>query len=709
MTKNSVNARGLFAAAAIAALAIEAAAQKPAAPAEPVHAEPLRKKGWSWTASPDQVTPQSGRRNHIFFVGEPVAFELKDPAAAYEVRDYWGNLVDSGRSRQTARLKVTKPGWYKLYVYQGKSTPEWGDIVGTTTFVIFRRNPNFADPKAEVKENPNYYPAMDQVTRAVTGMGPQRHAVQKCEKPDEEIARIKPGIDYDTREYVPRDPVRQRALMCAFPNGTKDLAGVKKIVETYKNQIRYWEPRNEPNYGASPEGFVENELKGFYETVKSVDPGLKVMGPGTVSIGPQLQGWLHGFFKAGGAKYIDAFSFHIYNGINGDLQLGRRTLDSLQEMLEEYGVGGMEKWQTEQGYFAALYGAFQPRLQGRWTMLEMMLFEQYGLPKERNHLWYDRSHGFWDFPTWFVNDDGGYNPAAPLMRVMSEELHGTTFEKRLDFGKNGNVLFIGSVFKGKDKRVAAIMNAGCGEMPVTLKVVGGLRPLKVVSAFGEESTLAVSSGKARLVVPDLPVYVQLGPGQTVDVEPIDWGRNLLLSADKQVKTSGTGAHPADASIPNDIGKIFNGFYENWYWAQSKDAQPWMDDTKEFPAWIEIALPKPAAISRVAVFGCVPWQWQGTLVDHEVQIDQNGQWVTVGRISEPLRTFGVFSPPTRTTVDTFFSDRSIFVHEFSKVTTSKIRVFVHNTTFGGGASQLVVEAGGQTGPHHVMLREIEAYE
>ncbi len=31
-------------------------------------------------------------------------------------------------------------------------------------------------------------------------------------------------------------------------------------------------------------------------------------------------------------------------------------------------------------------------------MLQMMVFEQYGIPKEHNHLWYDKSHGFWDFP-----------------------------------------------------------------------------------------------------------------------------------------------------------------------------------------------------------------------------------------------------------------------------------------------------------------------
>jgi len=131
---------------------------------------------------------------------------------------------------------------------------------------------------------------MDQVSRAVTGMGPQRHHVADASKAEEEIKRLEESIAYDVKEYVSRDPLRRRELMIAFPNGTKDTNGVRKIVAHFKDSVKYWEPRNEPNFGASASDFVEKELKPFYETVKSVDPSLKVMGPGTVSIGPQLIG-----------------------------------------------------------------------------------------------------------------------------------------------------------------------------------------------------------------------------------------------------------------------------------------------------------------------------------------------------------------------------------------------------------------------------------
>ncbi len=172
--------------------------------------------------------------------------------------------------------------------------------------------------------------------------------------------------------------------------------------------------------------------------------------------------------------------------------------------------------------------------------------------------------------------------------------------------------------------------------------------------------------------------------------------------------SGTGAHPVDRKIPNSIDKIHNGEYENWYWAQKPAAQEWMDDTKGFPAWVELTLPSAMPVGRVVVFSGVPWQWRGTLVDYELQYDKDGQWVTIQHITEPTKTFGVYSPPTRTTVDSFFADRWIFEQVFPPVTTSKIRLLVHDTTFGGGATSIVPEAGGQTGPHHIMLREVEIY-
>jgi hypothetical protein len=695
---------------------------------DPAPAEDTRpKSGWLDRGPADAVRLDAGRRNPFFYVSEAIAFRVSGPPAGrYEVRNFWGEVVDAGAAAgDVLRLKAQPPGWYKVYVFgkplsgvgsdAGKRVPagqyrrQYGDAVGGTTFVVARDDPHFPTPPP-----PRMYPASDtddEVMRAVAGMGPQRHAAD-ASKPDESIRRLEPQIAADRHFYLPYDPTRKRVLLMAFPGGTRGhLDGVKKIVDHFKSAVTYFEPRNEPNFGSTGADFVKNEQADFYRTVKGVDPRLKVLGPGTVSIGPGGNGlgFIEDFLRAGGADFIDGFSFHIYNGVNGDLGLARKSLDALTALLRKYNAGQKELWQTEQGFFACVYGAYQPHLQGRWTMLEMMVFEQYGLPKEHNHLWYDRSHGFWDVPTWWENDDGGFNPALPLVRVWSEELFGTRFAKALDLGPCGNKLYLGSLFAGEKKRVAAFMSDGVTDGAVELKVSGDAGALRVVSAFGVARELSVKNGRALLSVPQLPVYVELADGQGIDVVPQDFGPNLARREGVRVAASGTGVHPVDAKIPNDIAKLTNGQMENWYYTQNPNDQPWMDDTPTFPAWVELRFPQPTRVARVIIYAPAPWQWQGTPVDYELQYDDGGgTWATIDHVREPLKTFKVLTPATRTKVDSFFSDRHVFQHGFGPVTARRIRLLVHNTTFGGGATEDVAWAGGQTGPHHLTLREIEVY-
>ncbi|HEV7401876.1 MAG TPA: hypothetical protein VGO11_03080 [Chthoniobacteraceae bacterium] len=698
----------------------------------------------------DQVKVDCGKRNPLFYVGEPIAFQLTGPAnlkglpaERFEVRSYWGDVVDQGPAAASITLKSQPAGWYKLYLFakplpppkpprtaeekflDGDKTTEkedeaaraawqyrqwYGDAVGGTMFVVVRDDPHFPKLQPSFDAAPKPGSTGDAVMRGISGMGPRRHAAD-ASKPAESIKQLEPEIAADYSFLQPGDPARPRALLIAFPNGTKGrLDGVKQIVERFKNEVKYYEPRNEPNGGSNGADFLKNEMIDFYQTVKSVDPSLHVAGPGTVTINPFPSGlgFIEEFLAAGGGKYLDAFSFHSYNGTNGDLWLARTSMDALTALLKKYDADKTELWQTEQGYFAAVYGAYQPRLQGRWTMLQMLVFDQYGLPKEHNDLWYDVSHGFWDFPTWWENDDRGFNPAWPLMRVFSEELYGTKFSKSYDLGKDGNKLYLGNLYEGDKKRVAAFMSAGSPDGKVELLVKGGAAQLHVVSAFGVERDLPVAGGRLTLPVPELPVYVEMGEGQGIEVVSQDFGANFARAEGVTVAASGTGMRPGKTPVADDIKKLINGELENWYYAQKTSPQPWMDDTKEFPAWIEVRLPAPAAVGRVIIYAPVPWQSQGTLVDYELQYERGGEWVTIEHVKEPLKTFKVLTPPTRTKVDSFFSDRCIFQHEFAPVTTGRIRLLVHDATFGGGATEDVPWAGGQTGPHQVTLREIELY-
>ncbi|MGH7213862.1 MAG: PA14 domain-containing protein, partial [Tepidisphaeraceae bacterium] len=815
------------------------------------HAEPTRTGGWSWELAPNTVWPDSGKRNNIFYVGEQVSFRLGAAARKYEVRDYEGNLVASGNASALTNLGVTQPGWYKLYLFGDQTTAQWGDVVGATTFVIFRDDPNFpkpppsdeflqpvltrtdamvnfdwgnGSPAAGVpdegfgirwtgqvmprhtetyhfhtigddgvrlwvngqllvddwvahapKENTGsitleagkrydirmeyfdrylgatakllwssasqakeviptsrlftsagastptgltgqYFKkgytegSEDPVARGVTGMGPQRHFVVDASNPDEAIKRLEDGIALDKIYYLDHAFNGERKLLVAFMNGTQNLDGVKKIVAHFKDAVKYWEPRNEPNFTYSGGDFARGEMKQFYQAVHSVDPTAKVIGPGIVTItqGYGL-GWMYEFLAAGGGQYIDGFSFHAYSNVNGDLELARVSMDGLMKMLAQYGLQDIELWQTEQGSFAANYGGYTPRVQGRWVMLQRMVFEQYGIPKEQDHVWYDRSHGFWDMPTWWVNEDGSFNPAAALMRVYSEETFGTTFAKAFDFGDPGNDLYVGNLFTGPGKSVAAFMSAGSTDGKVTLTVNGGNGTLKLVSSFGVVSTVSVINGRATIDVPEVPVYVEMQQGQTIDVVKTNYGKNLARQPGATATSPGNPAEPATG----DVSKVINGKMESWYITQQSGSGPYggASVTPDKPDWVTINLAGVQTVDRVVVYAAPPWQHQASLIDFEIQINDNGQWVTAAHVQEDPRTFGSYMPANRTTADSFYSDRWVFNVELPEaVQTDKVRILARDTTYGGASTAVMRESGAMHGKFHQMtLREVEIYD
>ena len=710
------------------------------------HPEPKRTGGYVPGERPaDRVQAVSGRRSNIFFVGEPITFKFNQPDSvgvrstiiSYEVRDYWGTLVDKGlgcglewmevnpggrelttpQSRErdatnAVRIKATNecitvkvktPGWYKLYCYGTEVREKWSDCIGTSTFVIFRNNTNFpASPPPDTRGAS--FDGMDEITRGLCGIGPQRHAVRN--PITNAIKNVEFDVALDRKYYLPYDPVRKRVLLAAFPEGIKDYAQLKMFVEHFKNDISYYEPRNEPN-DSSPIPFATSEIKQFYETVKGVDPKLKVIGPGLVDIRTGMLRWDDEFLNAGGGRYIDGFSFHAYNAINSDLSLARKSLNALQATLAKYGMEHIEKWQTEQGCGSVCYGTYSPRGQGQGTMIMMMIFEQYGIPKEHNHLWYDRNHGFWDVPCWFENDDNDLEPAAPLMRVYSEELYGTVFNQAYDFGPTGNNMYLGSLFSGPGKNVAAFMSAGSTDGKIELAVRGGTK-VHTVSAFGVEQDLSVTNGRVTLSVPELPVYVELADKQEIDVMPLVWGENLARNSNTVVTSSGGVLNPDDPKVPNKTQKIVNGEFESWYWLQDNKGDPWEADLNSGPVSVDFDLGEEQPVSHVVIYSCPCWQRWGTLLDYELQYDSKGKWVTIEHVKEPTRTLGVYSPPYISTVDTFFSNRNIFRHDFAPVRTRKIRLLINSVTMGGGPDKRTKEAGGQTGEFYVSLKEVEIY-
>ncbi len=670
--------------------------------------------GWQWQTPPVLVTLTTLQRNNVFYVGQPVVFSLQGGgAAAYEVRDYYGNIVDQGSVASPLTVNVTAPGWYKLYLLGSTSFPQWGNAVGSTTFAIFRDDPHFPQPPPwNVLPSSSFSTVggQDNVMRGIISLGPQRHFIDSVSNPDPTLRTVTADLGLDQQYYLANpDPVRPRDLLVNFPNGGSNMGGVTKVATQLGSQVSHWEWRNEPNTASNRGDLYAAELKTFAQTIHNVNPALKVIGPTTVSIGPNSLGWIEAFLQSGGGDAIDAFGFHAYDATNGDLWLARTSLDNLNTLLAKYGQDKKEKWQTEQGFPAAQFGVYSPRHQGRWTMLQTMVFEQYGIPKEHNSNWYDWSCGFWDVPNWWIDDGGGFGPTGVLMRVWSEECYGTKFTKAYDFGDPGNKMYLGSLFQGPGKSLAAFMSAGGTDGQVTLKVSSGAS-LHIVSAQGVATDLPVVSGLVTLPVPEIPVYVEMAPGQTIQVVPVSWGPNLALQQGVTASASGATTHPTDSKDTNNITRLFNAKMENWYYDFTSNSRPWSSNTdlSAGPAWVEMDLPVPTLINRVVIYCPVPYSSDSSLLDYEMQYDNNGQWVTLSHTTEPTKTFAFYTRANRCTVDSYYSDRNIFTNEFPAVKTGKIRLLVHDCTWGSAATQGAASAGNGGGPHQINIREIEVY-
>ena len=198
------------------------------------------------------------------------------------------------------------------------------------------------------------------------------------------------------------------------------------------------------------------------------------------------------------------------------------------------------------------------------------------------------------------------------------------FQKAYDFGPAGNAQYLGSDFQGPGKRVAAFLSAGDPYGKVDLIVRGGTM-LRTVSPFGVSAMLPVKNGRVTLPVSELPVYVEPAAGQTISVVPMDYGPNLARLPGVVVDAPGT---------KEDLDKLHNGQFENWYYSQVNGTGPWTDGgtwdkaqaatAPAEPLAVTLTLPTPQRVARAVVYASPPWQAQSTLLDFELQYEAGGK-------------------------------------------------------------------------------------
>jgi hypothetical protein len=441
----------------------------------------------------------------------------------------------------------------------------------------------------------------------------------------------------------------------------------------------------------------------FGGAVHAGNAGAKAIGPCPVDIS-NIGGW-GVFLAAGGGQWCDEISFHDYNSMtNGNLGLGRKTIEAFQALLTQYGLSGKTLWQTEAGgAFKNVYGVHHPR-RARVKILHTLLWEQYGIPRERNVLWYDRSHGYWPFPCWWQFGDGSLTADATLHRVLAEETFGLTHSARFSLGKIGDRIALGSIYSGASGScVVLLATSYFSNATATLAIAGTSGSLTVVDAFGSTTTLAIVDGKITVPISDIPTYVRLPVGATATIYKInDWPPASLLgawaSSSSVAKVIANGTNPSainDDALMSSYGGG-NGMFIGLYTMPDSVVLDWTTATR---------------VDRVIVWNQMSWQLGPSFVDFDVQTGNDGTtWTTQATVTRPTPTsflFGTNSTNTWGTQETYWDEQWVFdVPLATPVTCRYLRVFVRSTSYGGEPDAAATAAGGQgDGSQRIAVQEI----
>lgn len=561
--------------------------------------------------------------------------------------------------------------------------------------------------------------------------------------------------------------------------------GVTAAVNALYPDVEWFEHFNEP-MGAdayiTADSFVPLQ-KAFHEIVKAANPGAKVLGPRSVSIGNTVYQWLERFFVLGGGAYCDGIGIHDYNGVNGDLPLARLVWPKFINLVRDYGLSALPLWQTEWGCYSAYFGALVPRMHARWVMLALMVWEQYGLPKERSYYFYDTGAGFWPFPSqWNLSWADEPMPVAALWRARSEELLGRTFTRRIDFGPVEDRFTVGSLYTGGDgSSVMEMASSGRTDQVVRLGV-SSLTGVQVVSPFGVVSAPTVNpDGTISVPIENgIPTFVRLPAGVTANVIPAAYGhdlfrgktpissgsgaggtkyldgklrswyaeqvgstrtgddavyRNDTVAATRAVTasiangsrtitlTSGTFSDPADVGrvlattvadrIPVEVSidKVTDSTHAEMVFPAVATATGLpVTISYGLPAWDGVDLGTTTTVDTVIVQSPPSYQDQCSLLDFDLQQWNGSAWVTVQTVVEPTNVVPYIRSEVvgASQVDSFYSDRCVFVLTFAPVTASKFRLYVRKATYGGAPDTVYKGVGGESSPAAVCLRSFEGY-
>src|SRR5213078_680577 len=315
-------------------------------------------------------------------------------------------------------------------------------------------------------------------------------------------------VEYELSFVVP-DSYRPLKPLTAIPNGlplgnsTQDT-NLTAIVQACVAKGGVWfEGANEPNISMDYNAYAPLQNH-FADVVHAASGTAKVMGPCPLSIT--------------GDGYTDGHQLQFMNRI-----------------LPLFGSN-----------FAAANGDNTQAWQVKNTMLEWHVHEQYLIPKEQTFLFYPLSHGFWGYPSFWMNSEWsmGQPSALPILyRIWAEELFGRAYSQKLDFGSE-NVFWIGSKFVGAGGISTVVVQSGGLKGNVTFTVTGA-SSVNTVDGWGNITTRPVTGGIVTFEVDYIPTYIRCPIGVTATPVAIDYGIEVIK---RQGSTTTATSNPSTAYL-----------------------------------------------------------------------------------------------------------------------------------------------------------------
>ena len=231
---------------------------------------------------------------------------------------------------------------------------------------------------------------------------------------------------------------------------------VTKVARQFKGRVKYYEFINEPDLKMKPDAYAAL-IRPAVAALRAADPDARVLGPATVEI--RLD-WMKQFLQAGGGDLIDEWSFHPYEGHEStDPHYLAAKLTAMRALLKQFGKGDIALWQGEHAIAAQRASVIWPDIQAERWVSDRDVFEQFGIPAERDMFFYLNPRGYGKVPSyaWTYQGPMALSLVARTRYAMTRALK---YAGALDFGATGNGLFTGLRFDGNDGQSVVSLRAG---------------------------------------------------------------------------------------------------------------------------------------------------------------------------------------------------------------------------------------------------------